>query len=100
VRVNRNAILLTAHGYFAQTKEITHMPPLRLSDFWKVNCIEGKSEKEKAKKSRYSNLNLYMYRHSLTSPLPDSSESTSVDPGVSEDAKDAAGDELRVNLTH
>jgi hypothetical protein len=76
------------------------MPPLRLSDFWKVICIEGKSEKEMAKKSRYSNPNLYMYRHFLTSPLPDSSESTSVDPAVSEGAKDAAGDELRVNHTH
>jgi hypothetical protein len=58
------------------------MPPLRLSDFWKVICIEEKSEKEMAKKSRYSDLNLYIYRLSLTFLLSDSSESTSVDPGV------------------
>jgi hypothetical protein len=42
--------------------------------------------------------NLYLYRQSLTSPLPDISESTS--SRGPEGAKNAAGDELRVNLTH
>jgi hypothetical protein len=58
------------------------MPPLRLSDFWNIICIEGKSEKEMAKRVWYPDLNLYMYRLSLALLLPYSSESTSVNPCV------------------